>query len=212
MIFTEFSPFTPESDSITLSRIFCEKLQSTPINVRSSSRLIASISSGLLRRRDMPRRRRPLRLRLERHEILRVVEARRVGAVVGAADLHDDRLHLGVLLHNVSAEPGATDCFIQRRVQREGAPNPEVAFLQFGHEFAAQEWQGAGRGDQHAGQRRQGQPAMVHAAAAVAAGRSLAAGGRGSCRLGTSGSSEEDVHSTGESVNASSSAPARAKA
>ena len=54
MIFTEFSPFTPESDSITLSRIFCEKLQSTPISVRSSSRLIASTNSGLVRRRDMP--------------------------------------------------------------------------------------------------------------------------------------------------------------
>ena len=30
MILTEFSPFTPESDSITLSRMFCEKFQSTP--------------------------------------------------------------------------------------------------------------------------------------------------------------------------------------
>ena len=36
MIFTEFSPFTPESDSITLSRMFCEKPQSTPISVRSN--------------------------------------------------------------------------------------------------------------------------------------------------------------------------------
>ena len=33
MIFTEFSPLTPESDSITLSRMFCEKFQSTPISV-----------------------------------------------------------------------------------------------------------------------------------------------------------------------------------
>ena len=51
MIFTEFSPLTPESDSITLSRMFCEKFQSTPIRFRTNWPFISSISSGLLRRR-----------------------------------------------------------------------------------------------------------------------------------------------------------------
>ena len=39
MILTELSPLTPDSDSMTLSRMFCEKFQSTPISSRCSSRV-----------------------------------------------------------------------------------------------------------------------------------------------------------------------------
>ena len=51
MILTELSPFTPESASMTLSRIFCEKFQFTPRISRSNSRFISSISSCLVRGR-----------------------------------------------------------------------------------------------------------------------------------------------------------------
>ena len=37
-IFTELSPLTPESDSMTLSRMFCEKFQSTPSSFREARR------------------------------------------------------------------------------------------------------------------------------------------------------------------------------
>ena len=49
MILTEFSPFTPESDSSTLSRMFCEKFQSTPISFCARSAFIASTNSSLVR-------------------------------------------------------------------------------------------------------------------------------------------------------------------
>ncbi len=54
MILTEFSPRTPESDSITMLRIFCEKFHSTERIVRFSSRLISSVNSSLVRGRELP--------------------------------------------------------------------------------------------------------------------------------------------------------------
>ncbi len=46
---TEFSPFTPEAASSTLSWMFCEKLKSMPGNLRASSALSWSVSRALVR-------------------------------------------------------------------------------------------------------------------------------------------------------------------
>ena len=51
MILTELSPLTPERDSMTLSRMFCEKFQFTPTISWLSSAFISSISSSLVRGR-----------------------------------------------------------------------------------------------------------------------------------------------------------------
>ena len=87
-----------------LSRMFCEKFQSTPGILRSSSAFMAVTSSSLVRGRLAPRSRsqrapagllddgRPVAFGPQRHEELDVVEAGRVGAVVGPADLDDDQL------------------------------------------------------------------------------------------------------------------------
>ena len=86
---TEFSPFTPEAASSTLSSMYCEKLNSTPGNAAASCRSSARSAS--------PCRRRAARCRtVQRHEELGVEEAGRVGAVVGTAVLRDDGLHFRV--------------------------------------------------------------------------------------------------------------------
>ena len=95
MILTEFSPWTPERTSRTLSRICCEKFQLTPTSVRDRSSFIASISSGFVRAPPARSRRLdlgPPLLRPERDEELGAVEARRVGAAVGPAELGGDEL------------------------------------------------------------------------------------------------------------------------
>ncbi len=54
MIFTEFSPRTPESDSMTMLRMFCEKFHSTAKRFLCKSRSISSVSSSLVRGRERP--------------------------------------------------------------------------------------------------------------------------------------------------------------
>ena len=48
-IFTEFSPFTPEAASWTLSWMYCEKVNSTPGKPLSSALPISAISPSLSR-------------------------------------------------------------------------------------------------------------------------------------------------------------------
>ncbi len=50
-ILTELSPLMPDIASITLSRMFCEKFQTTPGSLRSSSPFISATSSGFVRGR-----------------------------------------------------------------------------------------------------------------------------------------------------------------
>ena len=87
MIFTQFSPRTPESDSMIMLRMFCEMFQSTPTMVCDSSRSMASIDLLLGAAAGVAGEDRPLVLRLQRQVELGIEEARGVGAVVGAADL-----------------------------------------------------------------------------------------------------------------------------
>ena len=54
MILTEFSPRTPDIDSITMLRIFCEKFHSTERIVPFNSRPSSSVNSSLVRGRDLP--------------------------------------------------------------------------------------------------------------------------------------------------------------
>ncbi len=132
---------------MTLSRMFCEKFQTTPGIFCSSSAFMAAMISCLVRARFGPQNQlrqpvlfdqeRPVFLRPQRHEVFAVVEAGRVGAVVGPAELGDDRLHLGVGGHDGPRLPGDLDLALQRDVERRGAANPQVAFFQLGHELAA---------------------------------------------------------------------------
>src|SRR5262249_6647123 len=62
------------------------------------------------------------------------VKAGRVSAVVGPADLRNDGLHLGVLADQGAGRADFLGDFVQRRVYWEGANDPKVSFLQFGHE------------------------------------------------------------------------------
>ena len=54
MILTEFSPRTPDIDSITMLRMFCEKFHSTERIVPFNSRLNSSVNSSLVRGRVLP--------------------------------------------------------------------------------------------------------------------------------------------------------------
>ena len=78
---TEFSPFTPEAASSTLSSMYCEKLKSTPGN-SSCSLLVIVIGQLVLVHAGGPRVE-----RLQRHEEFGVEEAGGVGAVVRPAVL-----------------------------------------------------------------------------------------------------------------------------
>ena len=151
-ILTEFSPLTPDRASITLSRMFCENFQSTPIRARCNSSLISSINSAFVRARWLLNQenkpclflhRRPILRLLERHEELDVVEAGRIGAVVGAADLGQDQLDLVVFLHDRRAI--FTFCTVSSSETLNGnsAGDPEIALFQLGHELLAEEKQRA---------------------------------------------------------------------
>ncbi len=54
MILTEFSPRTPDIDSITMLRMFCEKFHSTERIVPFNSWLNSSVSSCFVRGRNFP--------------------------------------------------------------------------------------------------------------------------------------------------------------
>ena len=101
-ILTEFSPLTPERVSITLSRICCEKFQSTPDDgaVQLALHLARSARSWCgAHGRSLPPATAaldlgPFVLVLQRHQEFGVVEAGRIGAVVGAAHLAEHGLAL----------------------------------------------------------------------------------------------------------------------
>ena len=104
-ILSELSPLTPDSASITLSRMFCEKFQVDAGNARDSARRPSRRPvSRFVRARFGPQiqRRQPVcGISLgqsfccrKRHEVLAAVETLRVGAVVGPAALRHDRLDL----------------------------------------------------------------------------------------------------------------------
>ena len=94
---TEFSPFTPEAASWTLSWMYCEKLNSTPGN---------GLLQGVVDFGDqlfLVMSRCAIVERLERHEELGVEEAGRIGAVVRPAVLGDHGLGLGKALDQLAA-------------------------------------------------------------------------------------------------------------
>ena len=150
MILTEFSPCTPESTSSTLSRMTCEKFQLTPGSASFSSALISWISSALVRGRS-PRNQaspaglgdggRPILERLQGHEKLGAVEAGRIDARIGPAELADDQLDFGILAHDRAGQPRFFGVLLQRNADRENAANPKMALFQGRHEFASQERQ-----------------------------------------------------------------------
>ena len=88
--FTEFSPFTPDAASSTLSSMYCEKLKSTPGNASFRRSVMSSVSFSL----STPRR--PRVERLQRDEKLGVEKAGRVGPVIRPAVLRYDRDDLGI--------------------------------------------------------------------------------------------------------------------
>src|SRR5438046_9925294 len=57
-ILTEFSPFTPETASSTLSWMYCEKLKSTPTKSSEQSREFSRPEQGESTDAEPPRRRR----------------------------------------------------------------------------------------------------------------------------------------------------------
>ncbi len=89
---TEFSPFTPDAASSTLSSIYWEKLKSTPGN-RS-----VSFARHVGDQRFLVHAGGPGVERLERHEELGVEEAGGVRAVIRAAVLGDDGDRLRIAL------------------------------------------------------------------------------------------------------------------
>ena len=146
MTLTVFSPLTPDIASSTLSEIICEKLKIDAGEGVGSSRESSSVISSLVTPRA------PLVDRLERREELDVVEARDVGAVVGAAELRDDRLDLRVprcasrarrLAFGARAAeqdgahaPDVLRRLLERDRRRQRGADPEVALLELGHELA----------------------------------------------------------------------------
>ena len=184
MIFTELSPRTPESVSLTLLRMFCEKFQSTATSVWEISRFRASTSSSLVRGRVWPGGNRPLVVRLQRHVAFRAVEARRIGAVVGTADLADHLFALRVALDDAANDLHPFAHLVQRRFQREGARDPDVAFLKLGQELAAQHGDHRGGAPPRPGRRPPASARDAAGSGATAAGRQSAACAPASCRAG----------------------------
>ena len=149
MILTELSPLMPESASMTLSRMFCEKLKSTPGTIASSSAFMSFTSSGLVRahRSVQPTPPAcifnvfgPLLLGTYGNEQLDVVEPGGVCAIVRTADLHDGRFHFVVGGQDVPHHVGPLRHLLEGDIERERASDPEVALFQLGHEFVSQSW------------------------------------------------------------------------
>ena len=104
----------------------------------------------------------PFLLRPQWHEELGVVKTGRVGAVVGPADLGDDRFHFGKRAHDRTGDLAFARRIVERGIQGEGSANPQVAFLQFRHEFAAQPRQSVkNRAADEKREQAQGETSMV---------------------------------------------------
>ncbi len=82
---------------------------------------------------------RPLAFRFQGHEKLGIVKTVRVGAVIRPADLSHDGFDLGELSNDRSGDLHFVGDFVHGNVERERAPNPEVALLQLRHEFPTEQ-------------------------------------------------------------------------
>ena len=211
MIFTEFSPRTPDIDSITMLRMFCEKFHSTERIVPFNSCSISSVNSSLVRRPRPARRDRPLRMRFQRQEVFRVVEAGRVGAVVGPAELRQHHLRLRVAFHDLMdlARQGATSS--SEEFKGNCAWIQMLPSSSSGMNSRPRNGITASGGRHHRGEKRQRQPAMVHAALQLP----QVARPQGPHEEVVAARLEflsKEVQSTGERVSANNSAPPKAKA
>src|SRR5439155_22727958 len=106
----------------------------------------------------------PFLLGLERHKELRVIEPGWVGAVVRPANLSYNRLHLRVTAHDGTRGPNFIGDLLERAVHGEGASDPQVTFLQLGHELVTEEWQDAQGSSRQDRKNAEGQPAVIEAA------------------------------------------------
>ena len=173
MIFSELSPLIPESASITLSRMFCEKFQvnagelSLQLGIHFGNQLLLGARPLRAVKPAPPTLllddRRPVFLGPQRHEELRVVVAVGVGPVVGPPDLVDDIIDLGVRSHDRAGLFGDRGLPRERGIQRAGVPNPEVALLQFRHELAPQRRQQARRASEQCRKEQHGKPTVPQA-------------------------------------------------
>ncbi len=141
---TEFSPFTPDAASSTLSSMFWEKLKSTPGKRFSSAWSIWSVSLSL----SMPRR--PFAEGLEWHVEFGVEETGRIRAVVGPSVLRDDRDGLRVALDYAAHLVDIFVRFLQRHGGRHRGADPEISLFEMRQEFHPER-----PGHQHGGAEQQ---------------------------------------------------------
>ena len=129
----EFSPFTPDTASATLSCRYCEKLNSTPGNLscscasNSRGQLVLVVGAG------------PFAGRLQRREEFGVEQAGGVGAVVGAAVLRHHRFDLGTGADQLAHLVDVGVALLQRDGRRQRGADPQIALLELGQEFEAEQ-------------------------------------------------------------------------
>src|SRR3981081_3459476 len=126
-IFTEFSPFTPDTASSILSWMYCEKLKSTPTNSRLSCSLIWRTSSSLLRPFDHSSNGFGGRER-----------AVGIGAVLAATLLGHHGAHRRVARDDVAHARDAVHAGFECDGGRQQRADPEISLLQLRQELRAE--------------------------------------------------------------------------
>ena len=87
----------------------------------------------------------PVLMWFEIGQKFRIEKTGGIGAVVGSAELRDDRDDFRRFPEHLPDFSGQSSRFVERNIHRHGGPHPEVPFLQCGHEFPADELQGTER-------------------------------------------------------------------
>ena len=84
-------------------------------------------------------RARPFADRFQRREEFGVEQAGGIGAVVGAAMLRHHQFHFGAAADDLAHLVDIGVALLQRDGRRQGRANPEIAFLELGQEFEAEQ-------------------------------------------------------------------------
>ncbi len=144
MSLTEFAPLMPERASSMLSRMSCEKLKLSALEVPE---LRGELLLDLLAGHPLP----PFLHRAKRHVEFEVEEAGDVGPVVGASDLGHHPPDLGDRGDDLAEPRGHPRGLLSGDGPGHQGPDPEVALLELGHELGPQPGQeGDGEGEQAA--------------------------------------------------------------
>ena len=131
-ILTELTPLTPEIPSSMLSSMYCEKLKTTPGSSLLNSVWISSVSFSLVR----PRGHSSKGLSGANNSTFENGEASLPSS--GRPCCETTVMHFRVAQQDLAHLARGRLAVFQRKRDRHGSANPEIAFFQVGKELAAE--------------------------------------------------------------------------